>query len=218
MCHSLCSLTGPWPRSVILSGLQKPRFILLSGGGRRRRRRPLRITRRGLRLGAQIFLVLFASGPVLRLELATALQAASEKVAAWTARARRDASPRIGTMQSSAESIRLQVIDGDTVKVRGTNERVRLDNIDTPEAGERAQCAAERAAAAAATVALRQLISRAGSVEVNRTGRADKYGRTIGFIRLDGDDFGRLMIAAGHARAWQGHRQPWRALDGTLLK
>ncbi|MDZ4777568.1 MAG: thermonuclease family protein [Alphaproteobacteria bacterium] len=187
-------------------------------GGRRRRRRALRITRRDLRLGAQAFIALFAVGAVLHHEIAAGLQTASDKVAAWAALAGRDAPSRTRAVQSSADSVRLRVVDGDTVEVRGTNERVRLANIDTPEAGDRAQCAAERAAAAAATVALRRLISRADSVQVQRTGRRDSYGRTVGFIRLDGDDLGRLMIAAGHARAWQGSRQTWCALDGALLR
>jgi len=118
----------------------------------------------------------------------------------------------------STPSVSLTVIDGDTFEVRGTGERIRLTNIDTPEKGDRARCAAERAAANAATQAARQLISSADTVSINRTGRQDDYGRTIGYVSIDGRDLGEAMIAAGHARPWRGRREPWCASDGTLLR
>jgi endonuclease YncB( thermonuclease family) len=113
-------------------------------------------------------------------------------------------------------AIVLRVIDGDTVEVRGAGERIRLANIDTPETGVRAQCAAERAAGDTAAETARALVARAEAIVITRTGRVDRYGRTVGFVVLDGRDLGAAMIDAGLARPWRGRREPWCAADGAL--
>ncbi len=38
----------------------------------------------------------------------------------------------------------IRIIDGDTLEDRSSGVRYRIENIDTPEMGTRAQCAAER--------------------------------------------------------------------------
>lgn len=110
-----------------------------------------------------------------------------------------------------------RVIDGDTLENQTTGERIRLVNIDTPETGPRARCAAERQLGERATQRARSLIAAAARVEVARTGRTDRYQRTIAFIRVDGRDFGERMIAEGLARPWRGRREPWCNADGALI-
>lgn len=125
---------------------------------------------------------------------------------------------RPDTAHERGRGIDLRAIDGDTVEIRMTRERVRLANIDTPESGDRARCSAERVAAETATRAIASLIGEARTVKVTRTGRVDAYGRTIGAVLVDGRDLGRLMIEAGHARPWRGRREPWCAQSGALLR
>jgi micrococcal nuclease len=115
-----------------------------------------------------------------------------------------------------ADPVQLRTVDGDTFEVRGTGERIRLANVDTPEAGNRAACAAERSAASAATSRARQLVDAATRIDIRRTGRVDQYDRTIGFILLDGQDLGERLIADGFARTWRGRREEWCAADGSL--
>lgn len=172
------------------------RKVRVVNGGRHRRRNFL--SKRDIRLATWVFVAVLAIGIALTNIPRDAIVSS--------------------TGSRSTPSVSLTVIDGDTFEVRGTGERIRLTNIDTPEKGDRARCAAERAAANAATQAARQLISAADTVTINRTGRQDDYGRTIGYVLIDGRDLGDAMIAAGHARPWRGRREPWCASDGTLLR
>lgn len=118
--------------------------------------------------------------------------------------------------QGGGEGIRVRVIDGDTVEDTATGERIRLPNIDTPETGDRAQCRAEREAGQAATRAAGHIIA-SRTITVRRTGRTDRYGRTIGFVLVDGRDLGEIMMERGLARPWRGRREPWCSADGSLL-
>lgn len=108
-------------------------------------------------------------------------------------------------------------IDADTLLDRASGERFRLLNIDAPESADRAQCPAERALAARATQAARSAISRARSVEAQRMGRKDRYGRTLAVIRVDGRDLGQDLMAQGLARPWRGRREAWCGPGGELL-
>jgi endonuclease YncB( thermonuclease family) len=166
-------------------------------GGRHRRRKFL--SKRDLRFATWAFFAVLATGIAVTNVPATSL-------------------PAVSLPSSSTPSVSLRVIDGDTVEVRTTGEVIRLPNIDTPETGGRAQCAAERSAGDAATRAATQFIASANSITINRTDRQDRYGRTIGFVLIDGRDLGEAMIADGHARPWRGRREPWCASDGTLLR
>lgn len=99
----------------------------------------------------------------------------------------------------------LAVLDGDTVSLfcpgRGLF-RVRLLGLDAPEKFS-PRCAAELVAAERATWALRGLLLRAGSLGVTLKGE-DRYGRRLARMTVDGTDVARLMIRAGHARAYGG--------------
>jgi micrococcal nuclease len=112
---------------------------------------------------------------------------------------------------------RLRVIDGDTLKDLNADVTYRVVNIDTPEAGQRARCSAERSLAARATQEVRALIARASAIEMRPTGRIDRYGRTIAFVLIDGRDLGDTLIAEGLARPWRGRREPWCDSNGGLM-
>lgn len=120
------------------------------------------------------------------------------------------------TPRSHAPQRRVRVIDGDTIVDTTTGERIRLSNIDTPETGGRAQCRAERLAGEAATRAAREIVE-SGTVTLRRSGRTDRYGRTIGSVLVDGRDLGEIMMERGLARPWRGRREAWCAADGSLL-
>lgn len=122
-----------------------------------------------------------------------------------------------GEPSLAAHAASWRVIDGDTFEDLGTGERIRLENIDTPETGSRARCTAERQLGARATEQARSLIGNARQLDVRRTGRTDRYQRTIAFIEIDGRDLGELMIEEGLARPWRGRREPWCDASGNLL-
>ncbi|MGD9966376.1 MAG: thermonuclease family protein [Hyphomonadaceae bacterium] len=112
---------------------------------------------------------------------------------------------------------RMRVIDGDTLEDMREDITYRVVNIDTPETGSRARCAAERALGDRATETVRALVNRAEHLELRATGRIDRYGRTIAFVLIDGSDLGETLIAAGLARRWRGRREPWCDAGGNLL-
>lgn len=100
----------------------------------------------------------------------------------------------------------VRVIDGDTIDVRG--ERIRIENIDTPERGDRARCAQERVLAEQASRELRSRVQRASRIELERSG-LDRYGRTLALVYLDGADVGEDLIAGGYAVRWGNGRPDW---------
>jgi micrococcal nuclease len=117
----------------------------------------------------------------------------------------------------AAEARTIRVFDGDTIQDTTTDTTYRIVNIDTPEAGRGARCAAERALADRATRRTRSLIAAAANVETRATSRIDQYGRTIAFVAVDGRDLGQILIAEGLARPWRGRREPWCSAQGGLI-
>ncbi|MBL8808111.1 MAG: thermonuclease family protein [Rhodospirillales bacterium] len=99
-------------------------------------------------------------------------------------------------------------VDGDTI--RCGSERIRISNIDTPELGSHARCAAEAELAERAKRFTADRLA-AGPVEIARdTARPrDRYGRTLATVRVQGSDLGEALVAAGLARRWDGRRHPW---------
>lgn len=99
----------------------------------------------------------------------------------------------------------VSVTDGDTVRLwcpaHGL-EKARLTGFDTPEAFS-PKCASEFARATAATWYLRSLLIEADKISIRR-GDTDRYGRRLVSMRIDGIPLSRLMIRAGHARAYNG--------------
>lgn len=108
-----------------------------------------------------------------------------------------------------AEACRVtEITDGDTIRMRcqgRSEERVRLTGFDTPELFSPG-CASEHRAARRAKSALSAHIAAAGELAFVRQG-TDRYGRTLADLRLDGTSAADLMIASGHARAYDGGRR-----------
>ena len=90
----------------------------------------------------------------------------------------------------------MRVIDGDTVWVRSAGHRpvkVRLIGIDAPE---RCQAWGLQARDALASRILRR------QVDV-RTRAKDDYGRTLGTLRLQGEDIEAWMVSQGYAWSYR---------------
>jgi endonuclease YncB( thermonuclease family) len=102
--------------------------------------------------------------------------------------------PSLAPSPAAAETLRrVHVIDADTIEAQG--QRIRIVNIDTPEVGAGARCAAERRLGVRATQRTHALIQAAARVETHPTGRTDAYGRTIAYVSIDGRDLGETLIA-----------------------
>lgn len=89
------------------------------------------------------------------------------------------------------------VIDGDTVDVRGpdgTEERVRVAGIDTPERGE---CGFGPATSAATDLLLGAQVELVAGSRDDR----DRYDRLVRYVEVDGTDVGLTLIEAGLAVA-----------------
>ncbi|GLK54523.1 endonuclease YncB(thermonuclease family) [Methylopila capsulata] len=101
---------------------------------------------------------------------------------------------------------RASVVDGDTIRVDG--ERIRLRSeagpIDAPELRS-AKCPLELFRAEAARDRLKALLKDRDPL-IERTG-ADRYGRTVAVVRVDGKDIGAVLIAEGHAKPWPSLRK-----------
>jgi micrococcal nuclease len=110
------------------------------------------------------------------------------------------------------------VIDGDTVDDSATGVRYRLAHIDAPETGDNAKCFNENQRGLEAKREAIRLIRSAGVVSVRRTWRFDRFGRRVAFVLVDGRDLGELLLAAGLARPWPGHRRKWCGPNGGLAK
>jgi endonuclease YncB( thermonuclease family) len=99
------------------------------------------------------------------------------------------------------------VVDGDTVWVEGTN--YRLAGFDTPE-GYRNLCGGsrERQLSERATDRLIQLMN-TSDWEVRSLGRADRYGRVLANLNIDGRDVGEILVEERLARFWPDGDEWW---------
>lgn len=126
-------------------------------------------------------------------------------VALWlTTWHRSDAAP--GGSQAAEASVEARltgiarVVDGDTIHVGG--ERVRLEGIDAPEAGQRCtrRLIGTWDCGNAATNELARLAD-GKAVSCERRG-TDRYGRTLGICFVDGRDINAEMVRRGLAWAF----------------
>lgn len=98
-----------------------------------------------------------------------------------------------------------RVIDGDTVDIDidlgfriSTRQRVRLQGINAPEVSTQAGKDA------------RQYLSNillpgvSVTIDSNKPGAGDKYGRYLAYITFRGEDISQRMVTQGHAVAWDG--------------
>jgi endonuclease YncB( thermonuclease family) len=106
---------------------------------------------------------------------------------------------------ASADAVKandIYVIDGDTIEALG--KRIRLVGFDAPELGAHARCGLERMLAARATSRLRQMIKLSDDIDLQivecscRPGTegtmACNYGRACGYLTVDGQDVGHVLI------------------------
>lgn len=118
----------------------------------------------------------------------------------------------IGAAHVRAEPIApaaIHVIDGDTIAVGPAH--YRLVGFDTPEAGERARCPAERMLSAHATRRLQEIVA-AGGLDLEevdcrcRPGTAGtkrcNHGRLCGRLTANGQDVGETLLAEGYAQPY----------------
>jgi len=110
----------------------------------------------------------------------------------------------------------LRAIDGDTLEDPQSGARFRVANIDCPETSDNAECYRERAKGEQAKAAAEIILASAKAIEIRPVGRNDQYGRTLAHIRVDGQDYGELLIARGFARGWRGKRLSWCGPGGGL--
>jgi endonuclease YncB( thermonuclease family) len=90
-----------------------------------------------------------------------------------------------------------KIIDGDTVDVRsttGTEERVRVIGIDTPERGE---CGFTEASTALSRITLNQQVSLVAGTRDDR----DRYNRILRYLDVGSTDAGLKLIEGGFAIA-----------------
>jgi endonuclease YncB( thermonuclease family) len=102
------------------------------------------------------------------------------------------------------------VIDAGTIEVRGRT--IRLIDFDVPELGAGARCAIERMLAPRAASRLRQLIRSADDIDLKvvecscppgaEGTRACNYGRSCGYLAVDGRDVGDVLIAENLAHPY----------------
>lgn len=99
------------------------------------------------------------------------------------------------------------VVDGDTFWIGGV--KIRIADIDTPETHP-ARCPREAELGEAATRRLQALLN-SGAVSLAPVGRdADRYGRKLRRVAIDGRGVGDTLIAEGLARPYQGgQRAGW---------
>ena len=80
--------------------------------------------------------------------------------------------------------------------------RIRVSNINAPET-LKPQCAREGELAAKAAAYTKELLSAPGTViEITNLQGYDDKGRYLATVRVNGEDLGGLLVAAGLARAW----------------
>lgn len=110
-------------------------------------------------------------------------------------------SPEIGPRQH------VTVLNSDILVIDG--KHVRLSNASTPQPIPDAHCWAEALAAKQATRTVKALVDRAITVQIEPTGKVDKFERTIARVLIDGADLGQLLYDEGLAAKGKSDRFEW---------
>ncbi len=97
----------------------------------------------------------------------------------------------------------IDVGDGDTVTIRwgeGDSERIRILGIDTPEVAHPSMgWHDDQPYGPEATAFAKGVFAMAESVEVLRAAEPDGYGRTLGYLFVNGRNYSVLVVTAGYA-------------------
>jgi micrococcal nuclease len=107
----------------------------------------------------------------------------------------------------------IRVIDGDTFELVPSREVIRVVDYDSPETGHRARCLRERVLGESVARRVRATLARARRIEIERTGRLDRYGRTLALVLVDGRSIGEDLIRDGGAVPWRAGAAGRRARE-----
>lgn len=115
--------------------------------------------------------------------------------------------------QTEGEAFRVErVLDGDTVILRGTSQRIRLANIDAPEMSH----GYGRPGQPFAVQATKWMQHAAEGKEVTiHCPDEDRYGRRVCVLLLNGEDVNRELVRQG--LAWANTANPRYLRDKTVL-
>lgn len=117
---------------------------------------------------------------------------------------------RAKAQTADKQPVKVTVTDPDTLRFSNLSESVRIKDIDGPEKGYRAKCKAEKELERLGTEYAKRLIAEAQDVQpvFSDPPERDRYGRYVGAVTIDGEDYGDLMIAAGYAMHWDYGKEP----------
>ena len=111
--------------------------------------------------------------------------------------------PRPSLERIPVDPALIDVGDGDTVVIRWSDEdaeRVRILGIDTPEVAHPSMgWYDDQPYGPEATAFAEGVFAMAESVELLRAAETDGYGRTLGYLFVNGRNYSVLVIAAGYA-------------------
>lgn len=116
----------------------------------------------------------------------------------------------LATAPAVAEPARVvRMSDGDSgrIEFRGAVITFRHMELDTPETGSHAKCDAERQRGDAAKAYALTLLPPGKVIDFRPSPRHEKYGRTLGWITVDGMDYGKHMIERGMGVYYDGGRK-----------
>lgn len=115
--------------------------------------------------------------------------------------------------QAVGESFRVEkVLDGDTVILRGTSQRVRLANVDAPEMSH----GYGRPGQPFAVQATKWMQRAVEGKEVGiRCPDEDRYGRRVCVLLVNGEDVNKQLVRQG--LAWANTANPRYLRDRTVL-
>jgi len=119
------------------------------------------------------------------------------------------APPRPSLERVPVDPALVDVGDGDTVTIRWGEddvERVRILGIDTPEVAHHSMgWYDDQAYGRQATAFAKGVFAVAGTVELLRAAEPDGYGRTLGYLFVNGINYSVLAVEAGFAAETVGH-------------
>jgi len=111
--------------------------------------------------------------------------------------------PRPSLERVPVDPALVDVGDGDTVTIRwgdGDRERVRILGIDTPEVAHHSMgWYDDQPYGREATAFAQGVFAMAETVELLRAAEDDGYGRTLGYLFVNGRNYSVLVVAAGYA-------------------